>query len=204
MPQTDTYGQSVPYSTLSDKPNAQSLGQGIVDAITPKTVMTFPSAVVRGATIAAPKMGMITWLTDVRRLEVYDGTGWSVVTAGTSAWQTITPGPSFSQNGNSQGNFSYRLINLFGEMGIMFRGGLNVAYIGGTSNLISNKLNTVPLPVGARPSSLRTLLIPCSDANSARVALKMDVQTDGDIIVNGFQSDTKPPWIGFNGVFCSL
>lgn len=204
MPLTDGYGQNIPYPTLTDKPNAQTLGQGIVENIVPKTVMTFPSANVRGATIAAPKAGMCTWLTDVGRLEVYDGSGWAVVTAGTSTWKTIAPGPSFSQNGNSQGNFQYRLINLFGEMGLMFRGGLSVNYIGSTSNLISNRMNTVPLPLGSRPSTLRTLVIPCSDVSSARVTLKMDVQTDGDLILYGNQSDTKPPWIGFNGVFCSL
>ncbi|MFE3409444.1 hypothetical protein ACFXMT_14240 [Streptomyces mirabilis] len=203
MPLTDSYGQGITYPTLTDKPNAQTLGQGIVDGLTPKTVMSFASAIVRGATIATPKAGMVTWLKDVGRLEVYDGTGWAVVSAGTSTWKTIMPSPpSYTQNGNSQGNFSYRIVNLFGEMGIMFRGGVGVNYL--NKNVVTTQLNFNQLPIEARPSSLRTLVVPCSDANSARITLKMDVQSDGYLKLYGIQSDTNPPWVGFNGVFCSL
>lgn len=76
MPITDSYGQNITYPTLADKPNAQTLGKGIVDGLTPKTVMYFASAVVRGATITAPQAGMITWLKDVERLEFFDGHSW--------------------------------------------------------------------------------------------------------------------------------
>lgn len=76
MPITDSYGQNITYPTLADKPNAQTLGQGIVDGLTPKVIMNFASAVVRGATITSPKAGMVTWLVDVARLEFYDGTAW--------------------------------------------------------------------------------------------------------------------------------
>mgnify|MGYP001027606449 CR=1 FL=1 len=203
MPLTDSYGQGITYPTLTDKPNAQTLGQGIVDGVTPKVVMSFASAVVRGATIKKPVAGMVTWLKDVGRLEVYDGSAWSVVTAGTSTWKTITPSPpTYSHNGNNQGTFSYRVVNLFGEMGLMFRGGLNISYI--NKDVATNILNFNQLPVTARPSSLRTLLVPCSDVSSARITLKMDVTTDGYLKLYGIQSDTNPPWVGFNGVFCSL
>ncbi len=143
MPLTDSYGQNVQYPTLTDKPNAQSLSEGLVTGIVPKVVMQFASATVRGATITKPVAGMVTWLKDVKRLEVYDGSG-------------------------------------------------------------SNVLNFNQLPVEARPSSLRTLVVPCSDVNSARITLKMDVTTDGWLKLVGIQSDTNPPWVGFNGVFCSL
>ena len=55
-----------------------------------------------------------------------------------------------------------------------------------------------------RPSTLRTVLIPCSDVSSDRIALKLDVQTDGYLQVFGTGSGVKPPWIGFNGVIVSL
>lgn len=202
MPLTDSYAQNVPYPTLTDKPNAQTMGQGIVEGVIPRTVMRFPSAVVRGATIAVPQAGMVTWLKDVGRLEVFDGESWSVITAGKSTWKTITPNIGFSQNGNDQGTFAYRVINLFGEMGIMFRGGLTINYVGG--QFLQSKLNTFDLPVEARPSSLRTLVIPCSDVSSERVTLKLDVKANGELILYGIQTGTKPPWIGFNGVFCAL
>lgn len=77
MPLTDSYGQNVKYPTLTDKPNAQTLGQQIVEGLTPKVVMLFASAVVRGGTVLKPTAGMVTWLHDVGRLEVYNGTAWS-------------------------------------------------------------------------------------------------------------------------------
>lgn len=203
MPLTDSYGQGISYPTLTDKPNAQTLGQGIVESVVPKLVMTFASAIVRGATIKTPQMGMVTWLKDVRRLEVYDGNGWSTVTAGSSSWKTFSLNTGFAHNGNNQGSFQYRVVNLFGETGVMFRGGVTPTY-SGNDFVYTNELTSVGLPVGARPSSLRSLLVPCSDVNSARVALKMDIATDGVCMIWGIQADTKPPWIGFNGVFCSL
>ncbi|MFJ9961084.1 hypothetical protein [Streptomyces avermitilis] len=199
----DPYGQNIPYPTMADVPNAQSAFEGVVKGLTPKSVMTFASANVRGATLTAPKAGMMTWLTDVGRLEVYDGTGWSTVTSGQSAWKSIALSTGYTNNGNSQGNFEYRLVNLFGETEIRFRGGLTVAYSGGT--LVStNQINNTALPVLARPTTLRTLVIPCSDVNSARITLKIDLTTNGYINLWGIQSGTNPPWIGFNGVMCSL
>lgn len=81
---TDSYGQGVPYPTLLDKPNAQSLGQGIVENLVPRSVLTYPSAAVRGASISAPREGMVSYLADVDRLEFYTG----------SAWQSLMPPPS--------------------------------------------------------------------------------------------------------------
>ncbi|MFE0447350.1 hypothetical protein ACFW6C_07515 [Streptomyces fungicidicus] len=203
MPLTDPYGQNVPYSTLTDQANAQTLGQGLVEGIVPRTNMRFKSANVRGATITKPVAGMVTWLEDVRRLEVYDGTGWSTITAGTSAWTTIQLTPPFSHNGNSQGTFQYRLINLFGELGLMFRGGLSIQYPG-SGGLTDLRMNAFALPTTVRPSTLRTLVVPCSDVSSERITLKMDVTTAGLLNLYGTNGTTRPPWVGFNGVFCSL
>jgi hypothetical protein len=203
VPLTDAQGQNVPYPTLSDKPNAQTAFQGIVDNLTPKTVMTYASATVRGATITVPKSGMLTWLQDVRRLEVYDGTGWSTVTAGSSAWTTVTLSQGYAHNGNNQGTFQYRRINLFGEVGLMFRGGLTVTYQNNDVKY-TNEMNSVALPSNCRPTSLRSLVIPCSDVNSARITMKMDVTTVGTLNLWGVQAGSNPAWIGFNGVFCSL
>jgi hypothetical protein len=203
VPLTDPYGQNVPYSTLTDQANAQTLGQGLVEGIVPRTNMRFKSANVRGATITKPVAGMVTWLEDVRRLEVYDGTGWSTITAGTSAWTTIQLTPPFNHNGNSQGTFQYRLINLFGELGLMFRGGLSIQYPG-SGGLTDLRMNAFTLPATVRPSTLRTLVVPCSDVSSERITLKMDVTTAGLLNLYGTNGTTRPPWVGFNGVFCSL
>ncbi|MEU9560346.1 hypothetical protein [Streptomyces fumanus] len=205
MPLTDSYGQGISYPTLTDKPNAQTLGQGIVDGLTPRSVMVFASAVVRGATIKKPVAGMVSWLKDVKRLEVYDGSGWSTITAGTSTWKTIELVPIYTHNGNSQGTFQYRLVNLFGEMGLMFRGGISINYPRPDGVLPGEgRLNAFALPVEVRPSSVRTLVVPCSDRDSTRITLKIDITPDGIIKLLGTQSNATPPWVGFNGVFTSL
>ncbi|MGW2591669.1 hypothetical protein ACWCXC_15590 [Streptomyces sp. NPDC001515] len=206
MPLTDSYGQGVTYPTLTDKPNAQTLGQGIVDGLTPRVVMVFASAAVRGATIIKPSSGMVTWLRDVARLEVYDGTGWATVAAGTSTWKTINlSGTHLTHNGNSQGTFQYRLVNMFGEMTLMFRGGINVTYPNPNGILPgANRLNADPLPAQCRPTTLRTVVVPCSDSNSNRITMKLDISKEGILSIIGTSANAMPPWIGFNGVFCSL
>jgi hypothetical protein len=119
-----------------------------------------------------------------------------------SSWTTINPAATLSQNGNSNGTFQYRLLNISGEESIQFRGGLARSYSGTPAGSIV--VNTTALPSLVRPSTLRTVLVPCSDTSSDRIALKMDVRTDGYLEVFGFSSSVKPPWIGFNGVLVSL
>ncbi|MGW6754535.1 hypothetical protein [Streptomyces sp. NPDC055006] len=203
MPLTDSYGQNIPYPTLTDKPNAQTLGQGIVEALTPQSNMRFASAVVRGATIATPQAGMVTWLKDVARLEVFDGTSWVTVAAGTSTWKTVPLASGWSHDGNSNGNWQYRVVNLFGQMTIMFRGAIKKDSWSGTVQP-DYVLTSSALPVDARAQTLRTINVPCSDAGSTRISLKLDLQTDGHLHLYGTSSVDKPTWVGFNGTFCSL
>lgn len=203
MPLTDSYGQNIPYPTLTDKPNAQTLAQGIVEGLTPRSVMIFKSAIVRGATIVTPEGGMVSWLEDVQRLEVYDGEAWSTVAAGTSAWTTISLTSGWAHDGNSNGNFQYRVVNLFGEPAIMFRGAISRASYPGSLPAYFT-LNSSPLPERAQTDHLRTITVPCSDANSERITLKLDLRPDGDLRLYGVNSTSKPDWVGFNGCFCSL
>ncbi|MFC9620263.1 hypothetical protein ACFTXM_09765 [Streptomyces sp. NPDC056930] len=205
MPLTDSYGQGVTYPTLTDKPNAQTLGQGIVDNLTPKVVMTFASAVVRGATIKKPVAGMVTWLKDVGRLEVYDGTAWVAFGYGANAWKNVPLASGWTNNGNSQGTFQYRVVNMYGENTIMFRGGISrSSYPATMPPFVTYTLNSSALPTGSRPSSLRSIVVPCSDTSSERITLKLDITTDGWLNLLGTNNQSKPPWIGFNGCFASL
>jgi hypothetical protein len=203
MPLTDSYGQGVTYPTLTDKPNAQTLGQGIVDGLTPKVVMTFASAVVRGATVKKPVAGMVTWLKDIGRLDVYDGTAWVAFGYGTNTWKSIGLASGWINNGNSQGTFQYRVVNMYGEDTIMFRGGISRSSYP-TSLPSYFELNTTALPTTARPASLRTISVPCSDSGSERITLKMDITTTGYLRLYGIQTKSTPAWVGFNGCFTSL
>jgi hypothetical protein len=206
VPTTDDYGQGVQIASLTDAPDANKLARDIVNAIAQRSILRFASAFTRGATLAGasgPVEGMLTWLQDVNRLDLWDGSTWVAVSVGRSSWTTITPESPWTQNGNSNGAFQYRLLNISGEESLQFRGALaRTSYP--SSPPTSYVVNNTALPSSVRPSTLRTVLIPCSDVSSDRIALKMDVRTDGYLEVFGFSSSVKPPWIGFNGVTVSL
>ncbi|MGW5426892.1 hypothetical protein ACWET9_06645 [Streptomyces sp. NPDC004059] len=206
MPTTDDYGQGIRIASLTDAPDADKLATDIVNAIAQRSVMRFASTSARGATLvgdAAPVEGMLTWIKDADRLDLYDGSAWVTVSVGNRAWTTISLSSGWSQNGNSQGTFQYRIVNFAGEDTIMFRGGISRSSY--PSSLPSSfTLNQNALPTSSRPSTLRTIVVPCSDVSSARITLKLDITTDGWLNLYGIQSDSKPPWVGFNGCFASL
>lgn len=207
MATTDDFGQGISIAALPDAPNANALIAGPVNALTQRSVMRFASASARNAALLAPVEGMVAWLQDANLLTVYDGAAWVAVSAGTQAWTTVGLVSGFAHNGNNNGQFQYRIVNLFGEQTIMFRGAVAVTYTGST---IPNGgvLNNAATPTSARPTSLRTIVVPCSDSSSARITLKMDIQTDGFFKIFGTGNQPEgvvtPPWIGFNGCFASL
>lgn len=203
MPTTDDYGQGINIASLTDAPDASKLAKDIVNGLAQRGVMRFASASTRNATLTTPVEGMEAWLQDQDLLTLYDGSAWVVVAAGTRSWTTIALTSGWAQNGNSQGNFQYRIVNLFGEDTIMLRGGISRASYPGTLPGFFT-LNANVQPVEARPSTLRTIVVPCSDVNSNRITLKMDITTDGWLQLYGIDSVDKPPWVGFNGCFASL
>jgi hypothetical protein len=206
MPTPDDYGQGIQIASLTDAPDADKLATDIVNAIAQRSVMRFASASTRGATLTgaqAPVEGMLTWIQDADRLDLYDGSAWVTVSVGNRSWTTISLVSGWSQNGNSQGTFQYRIVNFAGEDTLMLRGGISRASYPSTMPA-SFTLNATPLPAAARPSTLRTIVVPCSDVSSDRITLKLDIQTDGYLSLFGTTATAKPPWIGFNGCFASL
>jgi hypothetical protein len=185
MPVPDDYGQGINIASLTDAPDAGKLAKDLANALAQRGVMRFASATARGATITSPVQGMLTWLKDIDRLDLYDGSTWVAVSVGQSTWKTITPASPWTQNGNSQGNLQYRILNISGEDSIQFRGGLGRSSYP-SSPASSYVINNTNLPSAARPTTLRTVLIPCSDTSSDRIALKLDIKTNGDLEVFGF------------------
>jgi hypothetical protein len=206
VPTTDSYGQGITALDYGDVPDLKVMGDGLLKMVG-QSVMRFATASARNATLSAPIAGMTAWLNSERQLTIYDGTAWVAIASGTQAWTTVPLVAGYSHNGNSNGNFQYRVVNLFGEATIMFRGAVGVTY-SGTTIPNGGILNSSALPTAARPTALRTVVIPCSDASSARITLKLDVQTDGYLRVVGTgpqpEGTVTPPWIGFNGTFVSL
>jgi hypothetical protein len=205
VPTTDNYGQGISLSSMTDAPNIPDAIKALADGVIPRGVLRFASASTRGATLVgafAPVDGMFTLLQDVKRLDVRLNGAWVAVSVGASTWTTITPASGYTQNGNSNGTFQYRLLNISGEESLQLRGGLARTYSG--TPVINSVVNATALPSAVRPSTRRTVLIACSDSNSDRLALKMDVRTDGFLEVFGFGATAKPPWLSFNGVTLSL
>ncbi|MFD5491641.1 hypothetical protein ACFWH4_01535 [Streptomyces sp. NPDC127091] len=206
MPTTDKYGQGIGLWQMTDAPSIPDAIKAIADGVIPRGVLRFASASQRGATLVgeyAPVDGMLTWLVDVKRLELRSGGAWSVLAVGNRAWTTIGLASGWSHDGNNNGTFQYRLVSLFGEETIMFRGGIGRTTYPGTVPG-SWTLNTTALPTAARPSTTRTFLVACSDASSDRLALKVDLKPDGQINLLGTSATARPPWVSFNGTFVSL
>lgn len=204
MSATDDYGQGVEIATLIDAPNAETLARNIVNALAQRSIMRFQSASERNATLTAPVAGMMAWL-DTEQLQTqYDGTQWSVVAAGTQGWTTVPLDGDWAHNGNSQGTFQYRTVNLFGQPTIMLQGGISRVANYPSSFPSYFVLNTSLLPPEARPTTLKTLTVTCSDVSSERIALKLDIRPEGEMRLYGLSTASEPPWVSFNGCFCSL
>ncbi|MFC8065545.1 hypothetical protein [Streptomyces sp. NPDC057293] len=206
MPDDDKYGQGIGLWQMTDAPSIPDAIKLVADGVIPRGVLRFASASARGATLVgdqAPVNGMMTWLADVGRLELRVDGVWVVVSVGSRAWTTIGLASGWTQNGNSQGTFQYRIVNFAGEDTIMFRGGIGRSSYPGTIPG-SFTINTTALPADARPATLRTIVVPCSDVASDRITLKLDITTGGQLTLYGISTTAKPPWIGFNGCFASL
>jgi hypothetical protein len=207
LPGTDDYGQDVPWLDNGDTPDLRVATKGLADALTPRSVMRFATAAERNATILAPVAGMVAFLATEKLFTGYDGSAWVVMAAGTSSWTTISLASGFTHDGNSNGNLQYRIVSLFGEPTVMFRGGIGVTYGSVIPN--SGVITASALPTSARPTDLRTVTGACSTTNSDVLSVKIDVQPSGHIQIVGTTTSSanpkiQPPWISFNGLFCSL
>lgn len=79
MTTTDAYGQNIDLWAMTDAPSIPDAIKALSDGVIPRGVMRFSSASARGAALAgatAPVEGMASYLLDVNRLEVYDGSAW--------------------------------------------------------------------------------------------------------------------------------
>ena len=199
---TDTYGQGIDTLDYTDKPDLVVLGQSLRDGLTQRSAMRFANATTRDATITAPVAGMIAFLADQHTWTGYDGSAWVALAAGTQAWTTPTLATGYTANGNSNGTPQYRVVNLFGDLVVMWKSGLNVTYSGGSPVNSGNFLASA-LPSGARPGTLRTVTAACSAVSSNSLSVKIDFKTDGTTTIVT-QGGVQPPWVSLNNIMYSL
>lgn len=205
MPTPDAYGQNIGLWQMTDPPSIPEAISLLAEGLLPRSVLRFASASQRGATLVgakAPVEGMLAWLQDTNLLTLYDGAQWAVLAAGAQTWTSPTLASGYGNNGNSNGTIGYRLVNLFGEPTVMWRGGLTPTY-SGTPPVNGGMFLSEALPAAVRPGSLRTVTAACSGVSSDSLSVKIDFRPTGLVeIVN--QSGVNPPWISLNNVMYSL
>lgn len=202
MPTTDTFAQGFTALDYGDVPDLKVMGDGLLK-MAGQTVMRFSSASSRNANLTAPVAGMVAWCAAEKLLTVYDGTAWVAVASGTQSWTTPSLATGYTGNGNSNGTPQYRLVNFFGESVVMWKGGLNVTYSGGTPVNGGNFIAGGTLPAAVRPTARRTVTAACSAVSSDSLSVKIDFQTDGTVgIVT--QGGVTPPWVSLNNIMYSL
>lgn len=199
---TDPYGQGVTWLDYGDKPDLKVMGDGIALPLAQRSNLVFQNASERDATITAPIFGMRAALRDEKIETWFDGTSWSVVASGSQVWTSPALATGYGTNGNSNGTPQYRLVNLFGDLTVMWRGGINVTYSGGLPVNSGDFLQSA-LPSGLRPTSRRTVTAACSAVASDSLSVKIDFQSDGtaQIITQG---GVQPPWVSLNNIMYSL
>jgi hypothetical protein len=101
---TDSYGQSVPYPTLSEAPDAETGFEGLVNAMVPRSNMRFASASARNATLTSPTAGMVAYLVSEKQLTIYDGSSWKGIFFGDTDWGTYNPVWSATTTNPALGN----------------------------------------------------------------------------------------------------
>ncbi|MGV9888398.1 hypothetical protein [Streptomyces sp. NPDC003395] len=76
---TDDYGQGISVADLATAPNAEALAKNLANGLAQRSILRYASASARASALTgatAPVEGMVTWLQDVNRLYVYDGSAW--------------------------------------------------------------------------------------------------------------------------------
>lgn len=91
MPTTDTYGQGTSLASLTDAPDIPKAIVDLATGVIPRGVMRFASASARGVTLTSPVEGMVTWLQDIKSLQVYSSGSWKAIFFGATSWTSYTP-----------------------------------------------------------------------------------------------------------------
>lgn len=189
MPTADPFAQSINIAALTDAPDVETLAHGIVDAVAPRLVLRFATAVARAATLvgtAAPVPGMITYLISEDRYEARMGDGtWRTISSG--AWQPLSFASGYAPRTGSPG---YRILGDSVELRGTFERTTAAPFTKGAPLTVAN------LPVGARPAAWK--YFPIATEWAADMYARAEVDTGGNVIV------TIPPATAIGASWASL
>ncbi|MEV4971966.1 hypothetical protein [Streptomyces scopuliridis] len=203
MPNTDSYGQSVPYPVLSDAPNIETAMSTLVNGIVPYTVMRFANANDRsarliGTTKAVP--GMITYLIAEDRWEAFQGDRtWLLLSDG--PWNPMSFASGYAAYGGSPG------WRRKAGGGIELRGRFMRSNRG---NLVDDgtivKFATVPTSVA--PAALRYYMCASnrvSVSGITRYTARVEVSWLGELAYTveaggGVGTTEFPAWVSLDGI----
>lgn len=145
MPTQDDFAQDIDLISLTDAPDMPGAIAALANGVIPRSVMRFASASARGAAITAPVEGMPSYLMDVNRLEIYDGSAWATPP------QTLT---STATGLSAASGFSVNTFAAYRE-GRVIAVDIYLARTGATINESSGNINDTEcctLPANWRPT----------------------------------------------------
>jgi len=207
MPTTDAYGQGIQIASLTDAPDGPRLARDLADGLVPRSAMRFASSAERNATITSPAFGMLASTQAERQLTWYDGTQWVTVGTGAQDWATVPVTSDWTQGADGAPPLQYRVVSLFGESALMFRGCVSrdpADWPTDPSPFVSLTGLDTGLPTAARPVALRRMPVACSAVGSTKTVIRVDVRPSGEMRLYDVSSTVRPQWISFDGVFTSL
>ncbi|WP_327712378.1 hypothetical protein OG912_32165 [Streptomyces sp. NBC_00464] len=201
MPKPDSYGQNVQYPVLSDAPNIETALQALVNGVVPLTVMRFPNANARAATLTGnykPVPGMITYLAAEDRWERRDGD---------NVWRPFSPGVwkpiAYTTGYTSQsGSPAYRIIN----NEVQLRG--TIRRTAASTDLVTNvDVHFATLPSEARPiGGYRYFLAAANFVNTSGTSYfsgRIGIAPDGSMIYV-MPLNSKSEWLSLDGIRFSI
>lgn len=193
---TDDYGQGVQILDYTDRPDLALLGKNLAAGLTPRSVMRFANASARDATITSPVPGMVAWVADTKLLTCWDGAAWRGMYMGSTDWSALTLNSGFTTPQGSLHTIEFRVVNAAGTPRVEFHGSVDC-----TAD-VTGQVNVATLPVGARPTSLRTLAVTRTfNAVTSGVA-RVEITTAGVLSVFGAAGDAVTSWFCMDG--CSF
>jgi hypothetical protein len=166
----------------------------INDNLMRQSVMVFSNAAARTAAITSPVEGMLTWLEDVNRYEVYTTTWVQLINP--NAWISYTPTFSSFTLGNGTVNARYNIVGktMFIRFGLTL--GSTSSVTGGIgfslpSGFVTNFTNQSPVGAGfATISSVNYFVAPVVQSSTSLTAFTMIASTS--FLTAGDMSATAP------------